>query len=120
MTDSAAAWLREEGARLGNTWESRHRWATRRAWLRASLDRHLFRYNYEHCQRCGRRVGLSWWSVTGWTHVVRDGGCLRCIRCFDREAWTAGSPVCWIAVSFEEFDQRVGRCFDDQRAGRVK
>lgn len=111
-------WLSHEWGRLCNSWQSRRHYR-RWAWLRATVDRHLLRYNLEHCESCGRRVGLSWWSVTGWTHVVGDG-CIRCIRCFNREAWAVGDPVCWIAVSFEEFDERLGRYFTEHHEGRVR
>jgi hypothetical protein len=114
---SAVAGVREEAARLRNTVGSRRRYASRRAWLRASLDRHLLRYNLEHCHRCGRRVSLIWWSVVGWTNVVRDRGCLRCIRCFDREAQAAGVWISWLAVSHDEWDQRVRAYFKEKRDG---
>lgn len=68
--------MRDEWARLCDTFTSRHRWA-------------------------------------GWTHVVRDGGCIRCIRCYDREAWAVGEPVCWPAVTFEEFDRQVTTYFQE-------
>jgi hypothetical protein len=114
-------WFGHEWARLRNSFTvERGYFAGNWSWLRATFDRHVLRYNLEHCQRCGRRVGLSWWSVTGWEHVVRDGGCIRCIKCFNREAWAAEQPVCWLAVSFDEFDRQVGEYFVAYREGIVR
>jgi hypothetical protein len=76
------------------------------AWLRAAIDRHLFHYETEHCQRCGRRVGVVWACTDDetWRLATGRAGGLRCVRCFDREADDAGRMVFWLAVAPEEYD----------------
>jgi len=105
--------LREEWSRLRDTfrWYSGATYLTGWAWLRASIDRHLFRCNEEHCFRCGARVEAVWWCLDRWTWEAstghRNGAGLRCIRCFDREAQRAGLPVFFLALDPEEFDRQV-------------
>ena len=81
--------------------------------------RHIRRHPYELCNSCGCPVGLVWHASEGlWNYVVagqerttytfRRGlmnnawaersegvGGIRCIPCFDREAYDAGVRLKW-------------------------
>lgn len=77
-------------------------WRARLGWL---FWRHIARYEYEMCQRCGGRVGRfhgdrSWWTTRNslWAAVVGDRNGVLCPSCFTALAAAKDIPIRWEAV----------------------
>ena len=64
--------------------------------------RHVRRYDYEVCHRCGRPVmrSMSWWHADDLLWVRAGGGHygILCPPCFTVEAAASGIPVHWKAT----------------------
>jgi hypothetical protein len=58
--------------------------------------RHVRRYEFEVCHRCGHPVGLVWRTSDDlWRQVMGHSGGVLCVRCFDQAAdvyWQAVEP----------------------------
>lgn len=71
--------------------------------LRRWFWRHVRRYAYEICQRCGRPastgLGDTYWFAPNplWNEVNGSPNGIRCPRCFHADAKAKGIPVAWMA-----------------------